>query len=176
MTKIWKKCIRCMKGNRKFCSGVARLVKMTVRSVQAKKDNHSTHSSASKRKRPDPNEGKQDAVKGIVDKLREKFGNKNTPEQYHAWAQLIQLGKHSSYDEAPDYPFFADSKKNSSNKTSDVDETCSAGPSASTKSTSMGFSPGKRLTMRTEYLRSGTLSLAYQRNCMTSFKQQLRMR
>ena len=76
------------------------------------------------------------------DKLREKFGNKYTPEQYHAWAQLIQLGKHSSYDEAPDYPFFSDIKKKSSNKTSDVDETCSAGPSASTKSTSMGFSPG----------------------------------
>ena len=72
----------------------------------------------------------QDAVKGVVDKLRETFGNKYTPEQYHAWAQLVQLGRHSSYDEAPDYPFFADSKKKSSNKTSDVDETCS------TKSTS----------------------------------------
>ena len=39
-------------------------------------------------------------------KLQGKHVTKFTPERYHAWPQLIQMDKHASYDEPPNYPFF----------------------------------------------------------------------
>ena len=48
---------------------------------------------------------KIDEAKEIFLKLKEMHGKKYTTERYHAWAQLVQIGKHSSYDEPPDYPF-----------------------------------------------------------------------
>ena len=100
-----------------------------------------------KRKRPDPNGPKQDAVKGIVEKLREQLGSEYTPEQYNAWAQLIHIGKHSSYSDPPDFPFFSKSKKKKKNVEPD-----GTTPSTSKSSTTIGCSPGKRLSMRTEYI------------------------
>ena len=37
-------------------------------------------------------------VKDILAKLQSKYGNKYSVEQYHAWAQLILIGKQESYD------------------------------------------------------------------------------
>ena len=45
-------------------------------------------------------------VKEILEKLVQKHQENYTPEQLHAWAHMIQLKKHSSYDSAPKKPFF----------------------------------------------------------------------
>ena len=41
-----------------------------------------------------------------MDELRKKHGGKYPEEKLHTWANLIQMKKHSSLDEPPDYPFF----------------------------------------------------------------------
>ena len=38
-------------------------------------------------------EDKMNEVKDILAKLQSKHGNKYSVEQYHAWAQLIHIGK-----------------------------------------------------------------------------------
>ena len=71
----------------------------------------------------------------ICDKLVKQHGEKYTKEQTRAWAVLIQMGKHESYDSPPDKHFFTVNKK------------AEAGASASSVP---GISPGKRLNMRSE--------------------------
>ena len=72
-------------------------------------------------------------VQEIVTKLQSKHGIYFTPERYHAWAQLIQMGKHASYDDPPNYSFFKDQGKDK------VKSSVSATPS-----------PIKRVQLRTE--------------------------
>ena len=72
-------------------------------------------------------------VQEIVTKLQSKHGIYFTPERYHAWAQLIQMGKHASYDDSPNYSFFKDRGKDK------VKSSVSATPS-----------PIKRVQLRTE--------------------------
>ena len=74
-----------------------------------------------KRKHPDAEVSKVNpssgcSVKEVVEKLKEKHGSKFTIEKINAWAHVIDLGKHSSYDEPPDLPYFGrkKTKKNSS--------------------------------------------------------------
>ena len=50
-------------------------------------------------------EDKMNEVKEILAKLQSKHGKKFSVEQYHAWAQLIHIGKQESYDEPPNFPF-----------------------------------------------------------------------
>ena len=57
------------------------------------------------------NEQALEDVKGIVENLQEKHQNQFTQEQYNAWAQLINVGKHHSLDEPPNYPFFKARRK-----------------------------------------------------------------
>ena len=47
---------------------------------------------------------KMEAVDEIYKRLGEKFRGKYTPEQLRAWAHMIDLKKHSSYDEPPNKP------------------------------------------------------------------------
>ena len=64
----------------------------------------------------------------IVDELEEKHGGgKFSPEQIRAWAHMIHLKKHMSYDEPPKNPFFK-----------------------GTAPTTQGMSPVKRITLRSE--------------------------
>ncbi len=73
-------------------------------------------------------------VDSIVDELEEKHtSGEFSPEQLRAWAHMIQLNKHVSYDEPPDKPFFRQSKLKK-------------------RSTSepQGISPAKRITLRSE--------------------------
>lgn len=72
-------------------------------------------------------------VQEIVTKLQSKHGIYFTPERYHAWAQLIQMGKHASYDDPPNYSFLKDRGKDK------VKSSVSATPS-----------PIKRVQLRTE--------------------------
>lgn len=66
----------------------------------------------------------------IVDKLQEKHSDQYTMEQLRAWADVIQLGRHHSYDTAPNKRYFKTGK--------------------GVGSTAIGVSPGKRLNMRSE--------------------------
>ena len=54
---------------------------------------------------------KMNEVKDILEKLKSKHGKKFSVEQYHAWAQLIHIGKQELYDEPPNYPFFWDENR-----------------------------------------------------------------
>ena len=45
-------------------------------------------------------------VEEILEELTKKHADTYTPEQLHAWAYMIQMKKHSSYDLAPSKPFF----------------------------------------------------------------------
>lgn len=49
-------------------------------------------------------------VEKIVVSLTEKHSKDYTVEQIRAWAHMVQMGKHLSYDEPPEKPFFKKKK------------------------------------------------------------------
>lgn len=61
--------------------------------------------------------------------MQERHSGKYNDQQLRSWAHLIQMKKHSSYDDPPDKPFFRSSHKSASTPASAV-------------------SPGKRINMR----------------------------
>ena len=87
------------------------------------------------------------AVDEIYRRLEEKYRGKYTPEQLRAWAHMIDLKKHSSYDEPPNKPFFVGKQK--ATKDSEVTSTPQKA-SVAMNSGSMGVSPGKRVNLRSE--------------------------
>ena len=104
-----------------------------------------------KRKHPDAEASKVNqsstsgcSVKEVVEKLKEKHGSKFIIEKFNAWAHMIDLGKHSSYDEPPDLPYFGRKKtKENSSCIGPTQVTTSPEPSAPP-------SPGKRIRYRSE--------------------------
>ena len=92
----------------------------------------------------------------IVIKFQEKHGKIFSSEKLHAWSQLIQLGKHMSYDEAPNYLFFGTNRKRekSAEKASNGNgqSSMSTSPDIPRKATppTVGISPGRRINLRTE--------------------------
>ena len=86
---------------------------------------------------------KVSAFVNIYKRLDEKFIGKSTPEQLRAWAHMIELKPHDSYDEPPDKPFFVGKRESST-------EAVSITPQKSSNSRSIGISPGKRINLRTE--------------------------
>ena len=46
-------------------------------------------------------------VEEILEALTQKHQDSYTPEQLHAWAHMIQMKKHTSYDTTPNKPFFS---------------------------------------------------------------------
>lgn len=78
---------------------------------------------------------KMSQVQVIVEELQERHGSskKYSPEQVRAWAHMIQLRKHDSYETPPDKPFFKSNKN--------------AKPCMTAEKT---LSPGKRISYRTE--------------------------
>ena len=66
----------------------------------------------------------------IVDDLSERHGDAYTTEQIRAWAHMLQMKKHNSYQEPPKKPFF---------------KTAKGGPK-----TQDGMSPGKRIQYRSQ--------------------------
>ncbi len=50
-------------------------------------------------------------VESIVKQLQSIHGESYSIEKMNAWAHLIHMGKHSSYQEPPDFPFFRGNKK-----------------------------------------------------------------
>ena len=45
-------------------------------------------------------------VKEVVQKLKEKHGSLYSIEKLNAWAHMIDIGKHDSYETPPDLPYF----------------------------------------------------------------------
>ena len=56
----------------------------------------------------------------IEDELQEKHSGKYTDQQLRSRAHLIQMKKHSSYDEPPDKPFFRSFHKSANTPVSAV--------------------------------------------------------
>ena len=50
-------------------------------------------------------------VQEIIQKLKQKHGSKYAAEKYNAWAHMINMGKHGSYEDAPDYAYFGRKQK-----------------------------------------------------------------
>ena len=64
---------------------------------------------------------KMSEVELIVDQLEEIHSNSQyTPEQIRAWAHLIQMKKHDSYNDPPKKPFFKGQPKSESSKTDEL--------------------------------------------------------
>ena len=84
-------------------------------------------------------QGKIDQVEKIIVDLKERHGEKFSTEQLTMWAHVILIGKHSSRDIPPDQPFFRESHKKTSTSSS-----------ASSPSSSVAVSPGKRVSLRSE--------------------------
>lgn len=57
--------------------------------------------------RYDGHVSKMSKVDEIFQKLDDTHKNKFTPEQKRAWAHMIELGKHDSYDEPPNNVSFS---------------------------------------------------------------------
>ena len=54
---------------------------------------------------------KMDELEVIYETLQDNHQEFDTAEQLRAWAHLIQMKKHQSYDEPPDKPFFRNARK-----------------------------------------------------------------
>lgn len=91
------------------------------------------------------NDKKLDEVTEIVEALRKEHGASFTPEQLHAWAHLIHIGKHESRVEAPKSPFF---RGKSCKKAGNIPSTVAKpeDPSNSAGETS-AVSPSKRIAL-----------------------------
>lgn len=71
----------------------------------------SEHSDSERPKRKKPRKGsavedKRERVEGIKAELCEKHGSSYTPLQYSLWAEMVDVGTHTSLEEAPSAPMF----------------------------------------------------------------------
>ena len=83
-------------------------------------------------------------VESIVKQLQSVHGESYSIEKMNAWAHLIHMGKHSSYNEPPDFPFFRGNKKKTASDHGNPD-----GDKQSLANQSVD-SPTKRLGFRTQ--------------------------
>ena len=83
-------------------------------------------------------------VEDIIKKLKEKHGDGFSVEKLNCWAHMLNVGKHSSYDEPPDFPFFKQPKQ----KVKDTSSSASVQPTSSTVSATN--SPTKRVGLRAQ--------------------------
>ena len=87
---------------------------------------------------------KIDEVEDIVSKLRENHGNSFKIEHLNAWAHLIHIGKHSSYDTPPNYPYFVGRKSFHTSSKDNPESDLASNPGKS------DLSPGKRVQLRSQ--------------------------
>lgn len=85
---------------------------------------------------------KMKQIEEIVDKLKEKHLGLYSLEQYNCWAHTIDIGKHTSYDNPPNLPFFVGKKPRS--------KECPPISATAVVTTSQPQSPGKRIRYRGE--------------------------
>ena len=92
------------------------------------------------------NDEKTSEANKIFKSLSEKHESRYTPEQLHAWAHLIQLKKHTSLEDPPDYQYFRGNKQK---KKEELQSTNLSNPERTAELTT-GISPQKKVNMRTE--------------------------
>ena len=91
-------------------------------------------------------------VEKIVKKLKEKHESKFSVEKLNAWAHMIHLEKHSSYETPPELPYFvgrSQAKKPSTDQHTVLLRESSASTSSSVTSSGT-LSPTKRIGLRSE--------------------------
>ena len=103
-----------------------------------------------------------DEVDTVYHKLADKHSGKFDADRLRMWAHLINMGKHSSFDTPPDYPFFREKDKIapvSTTKSTDSGSTScttssstSASGGAVTSAQSVCISPAKRSNLRSQYM------------------------
>ena len=116
-----------------YCDYKGKQIKLWVKRLQARKRSNSPKPGASsakvRRTNYDSHLDKMSEVELILEDLKEKQGTKYSPEQLHAWAHMIHMKKHDSYECPPDKPFFGKLRKHAAETS---------------------LSPGKRINMRSE--------------------------
>ena len=90
-------------------------------------------------------QAKLEKVELILGRLKEKHAATYSEERLRAWAHLIEMEKHSSYDEPPNTPFFAGKGLKTAKLASDAARSSTTGMSSSN-----GVSPSKRLIMHSQ--------------------------
>lgn len=91
---------------------------------------------------------KTSRVDEIYKKLSDIHDNKFTPEQKSAWAHMIEMGKHISYDVPPKKRFFQQAKDKPSEN--EGPRKLSSTPSTSATALPAAVSPGCRVGIRSE--------------------------
>ncbi len=122
-------------------------------------------SKRSKKTKSFASEEKQERVETLKTKLRGKHGTAHTPIQYTLWAEMIDVGTHSSIDEPPSVPMFQGKARHSKAKAGDNEMATVftemaksvinilAPTTKTSSSTSTGtMSPGKVAELRSKYL------------------------
>ena len=90
-------------------------------------------------------------VEKILKKLQDTHGNKYSIEQLNAWAHMLHVEKHTSYDCPPDLPYFRGNRRKY--QSHDDDSTPPKKPLSST-SVATTSSPTRWVTLRTECIKS----------------------
>ena len=93
-------------------------------------------------------------IETIIKRLKEKHGDSYSVEKLNCWAHMLNMGKHSSYDEPPDFPFFKKPKdkiKNAVATSADAATSSVATTIAvTTAATVAANSPTKRVGLRAQ--------------------------
>lgn len=119
-------------------------------SPKKRKKSDSSSEPANKRARcVKNNDMKISGANEVFETLKKKHDQRYKPEQLHAWAQLVQMKKHESLDDPPDYPFFKGRRPRKQEELSIIDNGMCTPPDSSA-SISHGLSPGRKIQMRTE--------------------------
>ena len=82
-------------------------------------------------------------VEDIIKQLKEKHGDAYSVEKLNCWAHMLNVGKHHSYDEPPDYPFFKKHKERINHASPNTSV-------AATSTSSVANSPTKRFGLRAQ--------------------------
>ncbi len=115
-------------------------------------------------------------------RLTDKHESLYSIEKLNAWAHMLDIGKHDSYETPPDLPYFRG--KAAKKGVLSPESAAASSPGASSSSSSdagagpsgTGVSPGKRINMRTQLLSQMEQwhclleKVASQSSSMTSFK------
>jgi hypothetical protein len=114
------------------------------KSGKKSKAESTSQSGSTRRSKYEPQSEKMTEVDKIYSKLQEEHKTGYSPEQLRAWAHLLQMGKHDSYTQPPDKPFFRGRKRAAAVCTSALESIPETKKSAA--------SPGRRVSMRSELI------------------------
>ena len=142
----------------KVCTGKGEIIFWTVCRQASGADAERVSESQSKGTKPDSGHKKATKYEAHAERvsetqlkaqeLEDKHGKLYTKEQYIAWANLIEMGRHESLEEPPEKRFF---HKRSSSAIGEVKGTPKKSRYEQLSSES-GLSPGKKIQLRSELI------------------------